>query len=456
MIRKFTLVLFILSNTLPAFAVEPMPNILPHRERARVMDQWLERRLETVVPQLMRREGIDMWILIAREYNEDPVMETMLPATWLSARRRTILVFFDAGPGTGLERLSVSRYGVGTFFESAWDKEKEPDQWKCLADIIAKRSPSKIGLNRSTLSAHADGLSSTEYESFIDSLPGKFRERIVSAEKLAIGWLETRIPEEMEVYPTLCRIAHRIIAEGLSLEGITPGVTTTGDLEWWYRDRIQSLGLSTWFHPSVSVQRKEEDDSTRSFADRAAEKVIRSGDLIHIDFGITYLGLNTDTQQHAYVLRRGEEQAPAGLQQALKNANRLQDIVLSHFQTGRTGNTILKQALLEARMVGLKPSIYTHPLGFHGHAAGPTIGLWDQQDGVPGDGDYPLYPNTAYSIELNATTAVPEWDGQDVRIMLEEDAFFDGETIRFIDGRQTQLHLIPRSIEGLTRVSSEQ
>lgn len=430
----------------PAPVDPATPQVLPMRERARVQDAWLERRLDVVVPPLMERAGVDMWIVIAREYNEDPVIETMLPATWQSARRRTILVFTDRGE-EGVERLAVSRYDVGRFFESAWDPEAQPDQWERLAEIVAERDPQAIALNRSATFALADGLTDTEHAALVEALPAPYPDRITTGEALAIGWLETRIPDEMAVYPQIVRLARSIIAEGFSEQVIHPGVTTTSDVEWWYRDRIRDLKLTAWFHPSVSVQRNEADrDSSflASFSSRPEDEVIRPGDLLHVDFGITYLGLNTDTQQHAYVLRPGEREAPAGLQQALAAGNRVQDALTDQFATGRTGNEVLAAALERAEAEGLDATIYTHPIGFHGHGAGPTIGLWDQQGGVPGRGDYPLYPHTAYSIELNAASPVPEWDGQTVRIMLEEDAYFDGATVRYLDGRQEALLLIPR------------
>ncbi len=423
-------------------AQSTMPVILSMRDRAELRDQWLGRRLDTVVPELMRRQKIDMWILIAREYNEDPVVKTLLPATWLSARRRTILVFYDPGPPAAVERLAVARYDIGSFFRKAWDKEKQPDQWKRLVEIIRQRDPQRIALDFSATFALGDGLTLSEYRAFEAALPPKYRNRIVSGERLAIGWLERRIPEEMSVYPAICRIAHRIIAEGLSDGVIQPGFTTTEDVEWWYRERIRGLKLATWFHPSVSIQRAGEPERGGSFASREGPKTIERGDLLHVDFGITYLGLNTDTQEHAYVLKPGETDAPAGLKHALKVGNRLQDILLSQFKKGRTGNEILAAALRQAKAEGIKATIYTHPIGFHGHGAGPTIGLWDQQNGVPGKGDYPLHDSTAYSIELNAAVSVPEWDGKEIRIMLEEDAFFDGQRVRFIDGRQTELFLI--------------
>lgn len=420
-------------------------NILPMRERAALIDQWLTARVQTVLPGLMRRSDIDLWVIISREYNEDPVLKTFLPSKWQSARRRTILLIHDRGETQPLETLAVARYAVGDMFEKAWDKEIHGDQWQRLADLIEERDPKTIGINFSDNFALADGVSLTEYRLLNDVLPQHLRERVVSAERLAIGWLETRSAEEMAVYPQIVRIAHEILAEGLSESVIQPGVTTTNDVAWWYRDRIRELKLTTWFHPSVSIQRAEspEVDMKEAITVRHDDEIIVPGDLLHVDFGITYLRLNTDTQQHAYVLRPGETDVPAEIKQAMANGNRLQDILTGKFETGKTGNEILAGALAQASDEGITASIYTHPIGYHGHAAGPTIGMWDQQYGVPGNGDYPLYPNTTYSIELYAESEVPSW-GKAVRISLEEDAFFDGESTWYIDGRQTAIYLIPR------------
>lgn len=426
-----------------AISDAPMPAILPLRQRAEVVNRWLEERLETVVPLVMRRHGVDMWIVAAREYNEDPVIETMLPATWMAARRRTVLVFHDRGQGEGVERLAVARYDIGSF-PRAWDPEEQPDQWERVAEIVRERDPERIGVDRSATFALADGLTSTEYRGLRDALPARHRERLVDEPGLAIGWLETRIPAELDVYPQIVRIAHRIIAEGLSERAVQPGVTTTDDLAWWYRERVDELGLDVWFHPTVSVQRRDSEERSGDFSGREGERVIRPGDLVHVDFGITYLRLNTDTQQHAYVLRAGETEPPEGLRRALGVGNRLQDVLTGEFRAERTGNEILAAALERGESEGIDATVYTHPIGFHGHGAGPTIGLWDQQGGVPGTGDYPLYPNTAHSIELNAAVTVPEWGGKEIRVMLEEDALFDGEAVRYLDGRQTELHLIPR------------
>ena len=437
----------------PAPTQDPaVPAILSMEARAAVVNRWLDQRLDTVIPMLMRRAGVDLWVVSAREYNEDPVIKTMLPATWQSARRRTILVFYDRGPDEGVERLAIARYDIGDFFQSAWDKAEQPDQWARLAEVIQERDPQQIAINRSETFALADGMTDTEFDGLMAALPDAYRERIVSGEDLAIGWLETRTRAEMAVYPMVVRIAHAIIAEGLSEQVIQPGITTTSDVQWWYRERIRDLNLTAWFHPSVSVQRSEasapggrpEAGEEGDFSSKPDAEVIQPGDLLHVDVGITYLRLNTDTQQHAYVLKPGEAEAPAGLRDGLATGNRLQDLLTSQFEAGRTGNDILAAALAQAETEGIDATIYTHPIGYHGHGAGPTIGLWDQQGGVPGKGDYPLHANTAHSIELNAAVTIPAWDDQEILVRLEEDAFFDGEAVRYIDGRQTRLHLIPR------------
>lgn len=424
-----------------------MPGVLDLRAQAQVRDAWLGKRLDTVVPMLMRREGIDMWLVIAREYDEDPVIETMLRSTWLRARRRTILLFFDPGPDEPIEKLSVARYAPGTWFELAWNPEEHgSDQWARLAELIRERDPARIGINRSSTFALADGLGSTQYEELVAAIGEEFAKRLVSAESLAIGWLETRIDDEMAAYPTIVRMAHSILAEGLSEKVITPGVTTTADVAWWYRDRIRSLGLDTWFHPGVSLERagEVEQSMTTQFAGERETTTIQPGDLLHVDFGISYLGLNTDTQHHAYVLRPGETDAPQGLKDGIAAGNRVQDILMSNFKTGISGNDLKDKARRDTAAAGFDATIYSHALGYHGHGAGPWVGMWDDQEARPDKGDYPVQPRTAWSIELNVRVPVPEWGGKAVRFKSEEDAYFDGKDIRFLDGRQEQLHLVPR------------
>ncbi len=435
---KFYITLLFFLALRCGFAQSPL--ILTQREQAKVIDDILDDRLKNTLPALMRREGFDMWVVMSREYNEDPVIKTLLPATWMAARRTTMLVMFDPGGEKDLEYLAVARYDVGKVFKRAWDPEHQPDQWAQLGKIIQEKNPRKIGVNKAEHYGHADGLTANDYEKLLKSLDTKLHPRVVSAEKLAVSWLETRSEKEMVLYPQICRIAHDIIREGFSDKVIQPGVTTTEDVVWWYRERIKELRLDTWFHTSVSIQRNESDVI---FTKRPQPVVIMPGDLLHVDFGITYLRLNTDTQQHAYVLRAGETDAPPYLKKALAGGNRLQDILTGNFKIGKTGNQILADSRKQAAAEGLTPSIYTHPIGYHGHAAGTTVGQWDMQNGVPFTGDYPMHGNTAYSIELNITTHIPEWR-KEIQVKLEEDGFYDvSGNFRYIDGRQTELIIIP-------------
>jgi len=418
--------------------------ILSEKNQAKIVDEILGDRLNNLLPELMDRSVIDMWILVSREYNEDPVLKTMLPATWLNARRRTILLFYRNSEKKTIDKLAIARYNFGDNIMSAWDKDKEPNQWKRLIQLIEERNPKTIGLNFSAHFNIVDGLDKTDYDEFMAHLPENYKNKVVSAQKLATAWIETRTAREMIIYNQLVDITHDIIAEAFSEKVITPGITTTTDVEWWMRQKVTDLGLKTWFHPSVDVKRSNEvmGNHLYSFSDRPDNMIIVPGDLLHCDFGITYLRLNTDCQELAYVLKPNEKRPPQFLENALEDGNKLQDIFTANFKTGKTGNNILLKSLEEAKAVGLRPSIYTHPLGSYGHSSGPTIGMWDAQRGVTGTGDYPLYANTVYAIELNTTVNIPEWK-RDIRVMLEEAGFYGDDGFRYVNGRQTKLLTIP-------------
>lgn len=417
--------------------------ILPERDRAALRDEILADRFDNLLPKLMDDTDIDMWLVIAREYNEDPVMRTMLPSTWLNARRRTILVFYRNKEEDTMEKLAVARYDVGENITSAWDKEKQPDQWARLVEIIEERNPKKIAINTSEHFGIVDGLVKTDFDLLRVALPPELEVKLVSAEKLAIGWIETRTEKEMELYNTLVEVTHDIIAEAFSSKVITPGKTTTDDVVWWMRQKVTDMGLETWFHPTIDAQRSSEalKSHIESFSKSKKDDIILPGDLLHCDFGITYIGLNTDCQQHAYVLKEGESKVPDYLSEAFKKGNRVQDIFTNNFKEGSTGNEILLKSLSEGKAEGLRPSIYTHPLGTYGHSSGTTLGMWDSQGGVPVNGDYPLHTNTVYAIELNTTVHIPEWD-KDIRIMLEEAGFFGENGFRYVNKRQEKIRPI--------------
>lgn len=418
-------------------------SILDKKERSFLKDEILEDRFLNLLPKLMDASEIDMWILISREYNEDPVLKTMLPATWLNARRRTIIVFYRDKEKNTTERLAVARYDIGKSIVSSWDKEKEPNQWKALVDLIKTKNPKKIGINVSKHFPLADGLVKTDYDELTENLPEDLKVKLVSAEELAIGWIETRTEKEMVLFKKLVKITHDIIDETFSEKAIIPGETTTEDLVWYMRQKVTDLDLETWFHPTIDIQRNKEvlKSHIESFSKGKEEKIIQKGDLLHCDFGITYIGLNTDCQQHAYVLKENEKEVPEFLKNAFKKGNRVQDILTSNMKLGKTGNEILAISLSQGKKEGLKPSIYTHPLGKYGHSAGTTIGMWDSQNGVPFKGDYPLHKNTVYAIELNTTVFINEWN-KDIRIMLEEAGFFGDNTFEYVNERQTYIKAI--------------
>ncbi len=417
--------------------------ILPLRSRAEVKNEWLKQRLDEVVPDIMKREGFDMWIVVAREYNEDPVIMTLLPEPAMAARRRTILVFSLNADGS-VDRLTLDRYGHGEYYQAAWDPDQEA-QYECLARVVRERDPQVIGINVSDTFAFGDGLTHGEYAQLAAALGEAYVGRVRWAERLCVGWLERRTEPELTVYRGIVEMGHAIIAQAFSSRVIQPGVTTTDDVVWWMRQKMLDLGLQAWFQPTVDIQAPGLGYAKpgQSHKERVARrKLILPGDLLHCDVGFYYLGLATDQQQNAYVLWLGERDAPEGLKAALAEGNRLQDIHARAMVAGRTGNQILKAALDRATGEGLKASIYTHPLGYHGHAAGPTIGLWDRQQGVPGRGDYELFDDTCYAIELNVKKNVQEWGGQEVRMALEEDAAFTGGRLQWLSGRQTELYLI--------------
>ena len=414
-------------------------DILLLKDRAKIIDKILKERIDNILPKIMKKEDVDMWVLIAREYNEDPIIKTFLPSTWLNARRRTILVISN-NENNEFETVSISRYDFGNIFKSIWNKEKVPNQWEALSNYIIKKTPNKIAINISENYALADGLVKTDYEGLLKVLPENYIKKLVSSEPIAVSWIEQRSSSEMNIYSQLVEITHNIIKEAFSTNVITPGITSTDDVVWWLRQKVSSLGLSTWFHPTIDVQRKDNSD-LYSFDSQSKYDIIYPGDLVHCDFGISYLRLNTDCQQLAYVLNPDEKDAPIELKLALEKGNRVQDLLTNSFEKGRSGNYILKKALKLGFKEGLRPQIYTHPLGLFGHSAGTTIGMWDSQKGVKGSGEHLLNYKTAYAIELNTKVYIKSWK-KDVRIMLEEAGYYDKYGFRYINGRQNKLILI--------------
>ena len=415
-------------------------DVLPHRDRPAVENAILEDRLKTLLPGLMDETDIDMWLVINREYAEDPVYFTLVPQPAFAARRTTMLVFHRTDEGLSL--LTVNRYPLGAPYESAWEGGELEEQWQALGALIAEKNPQRIGVNMSRDWPIADGLTHGLYERLSSVLSPELQERVTSAEALVVRWAETRNLRETEIYGHAVGLARMVISEGFSSRVVTPGVTTTDDVAWYLRQRFEDLGLDPWFMPYVNIQRSEQDcEENQAFCGESGG-VIRRGDVLHTDVGICYLKLCTDTQEMAYVAKIGERDAPKGLKAALRLGNRWQDDLTSSFKTGDSGNQILAATRRKCRRANINCSVYTHPIGFVGHGPGPTIGMWDNQGETPVRGDWVLHPNTCYAIEGNVKAPVTEWNGRLVQIKLEQSACFDGEAVHYLAGRQTQWHII--------------
>lgn len=456
MIRKFTQgfiavgFCFLLFSLAFSFSQKPkpLPPKLPTmREQAEIQQRWLKLRLERALPELMRKHGVSMWLVICREYNEDPVYRSLTSPTVFAARRRTILVFYDRGAEKGVERLALGGGSNGGLYQVYRDPEVEnrelwgEGQWALLRKLIAERDPKTIAVNISQTHAFSDGLSVGEWEKLQQTLGQEYLKRVVRAELLPLEYIETRLPEMTPTYKQMMEIVHWIIERAFSDEVIKPGKTTNQDVVWWMRQQVNDLGLGTWFQTTVRVQRKGAGVPSNLAEDTPV--AIERGDVLHCDFGFTAMGLATDTQHMAYVLRPGEADAPEGIKKALANTNRMQDILLERMKVGRTGNEVLADAIATMKVEKINGTFYTHPIGDHGHGAGPLIGLWDRQEGVPGRGDVKILPNTWFSIELGGRTAVPEWDGQELFVGQEEDAIVDATgKISWALKRQTKYHLI--------------
>jgi hypothetical protein len=429
------------------------------REQATLQQEWLRKRLDTFLPALMRKHGIDMWVVPMREYNEDPVFAAITAPETFAARRRTIYVFFDTCAATStppsaacVQRIALGGTSQGGVFEARRSTKPAAanvgrgqqaelwgdEQWQVLKAVIEERKPKVIGIDRSTVFAFSDGLSSGELQGMAAALGETWTSRFKNAEALPLELIAARLPEEEVFFRRMQELVWSLTEEMFSAKTITPGKTRTSDLVWWWRQRVNDLGLGTWFQPSVDVQR-----SGVAADALGADPVIERGDVLHCDVGITVARLNTDTQHLAYVLRPGETDAPEGVRRALANANALQDIVMDEIRPERTGNEILTASRARMKSKRIDGTVYSHPIGLHGHGAGPLIGLWDYQEGVPGRGDARVIPSMWWSIELQATTPVAEWGGQPVRMAQEEDAVIGADgRIRWALRRQDRLFLV--------------
>ena len=407
------------------------------REQSRIINSILRERLDTLLPSLMRETGFDMWLVVCNEDNHDPVFRTLTPwEVWAPILQ--ILVFFDRGEPDGIERLNVSITDLGDLMTPAWNLESAEDQWATLRRLVDERAPKRIGIDSSNVIWAADGLSAALRDQLVSALGDEHSSALASAEALCVRWLETRLPRELVLYEQACAIAHELIATRFTRDVITPGVTTTEDLRWSYWQAATDLGLPVSFPPFYRLHRSPAGRRLYGETD-----IVQPGDLLHCDVGVQYLRLLTDHQELAYVLGPGETEPPQGLADGVRDANRLQDVLVGCWEENATGNEILERALAKAHADGIpKPKIYSHSLSHYLHEPGPLMGLPWEQENTGGRGEIRMRHDTCYTVELSVTRSVPEWDGEEVRFALEQDASFTREGVTFIDGRQTALHTL--------------
>ena len=415
----------------------PPPRVLPMRERARVIHGNLADRLVTVLPAAMRETGIDLWIVLCQEDDLDPVYTTMIPMnTWCPILQ--ILVFHDRGED-GVEGINISGTNTRGLYTRPYSGQLPEKQWPMLREFVAERNPERVGINTGRIQWAAGGLTHNLYTQLVEALPDAYVRRLVSAEPLATRWLANLAEPEVAIYEHVVDVAKHVIARCYSREAIVPNVTTTEDLEWFYWQTCADLGLQVSFRPFIGLRRSPAARERYGDDDR----VIRPGDFLHCDVGIKYLRLNSDHQQWAYIRQSGETEASGGARRLMAEANRLQDVFMSEFRHGLTGDELLSNILARARAEGIpNPKVYSHSLGLFLHEPGPLIGLPWEQERNEGRGDVALDYNNSFTMELSVTDSLPEWSGAELRLAIEEDVVFTREGCRVIGGRQTAFHLV--------------
>ena len=442
-IRTFAALLFViaLSADIQSQTREPLPKLLPVREQQTVREAWLKKRLDTMLLPMMRQQKIDMWIVTNEEFHADPITEHIAPPLPYVGRR-DFFIFADRG-GEKLDRLALVRYPeehLKYFFEVLNPPGK--DISTTLRKIVEERTPKSIALNMGGTRGATTGITLDTYKFLSEALGQDYTSRFVSAAPLIVEYMDTRLPEELEHYRTAVALTDLLTQRAFSNEVITPGKTTVGDVRWWFLQQINNFGLGTWFQPDLRVQRhNQETGKTQQFLSVAEESmVIQRGDVIHIDCGLNYLGLSTDWQKMGYVLREGEKDAPEGLKRALANTNKLQDALFTHIKPGAKGYEVYDATMADMKNVGIEAMIYSHSVGTQGHALGASVDFRRPSAGAPTE---PAFREGSYtSIELNTSTAVPEWGGQKVTIMMEDDAYLTKDGMKWFRPRQTAFYLI--------------
>jgi len=419
-----------------------VPALLPWSQQLAVREQWLVKRHEMILP-MMRAHGIDMWIVVNEEFHDDPLTQYIAPPRPY-AGNRDYFVFVDTGD-KGLRKIAITGFSeenLKKFFESP-DEPRPAD--KVLPELYEQYKPKKIALSYGARRGVERSITYDTYNLIAEKMGSDAAQHFVPAADLIEDYLDTRIPEEFATYTAMVQLTDSLTRRSLSSEVIHPGKTTVGDVRRWLYDQLWENRVGTWFQPDLRVQRKsKKNDTSRGFLAVASEEtVIERGDVVHLDFGITYMGLNTDWQKMAYVLLPGEKDAPPGLKNAMKNTNTLQDALTHTARPAKLASEVYSQTMDEMKQKGIEAQIYSHPIGNQGHGLGPSIDFRStQRSDIGATAAKPLRKGAYLSVELNTQTAVPEWDGQKVYIMMEDDAYLTDEGYKFFIPRQEAFYLV--------------
>lgn len=442
-LRNSLLLLFALSLVVQAQTAETaLPKLLSLREQTAVRESWLRKRLDTMLLPMMRRQNITMWIVTNEEFHADPVTAHIAPPLPYVGRR-DFFIFADRG-GNKLDRIAIVRYPeehLHSFFEVLNPPGKELAA--TLRRVVEARNPKTIALNIGGMRGATDGLTLEAHKFLTQALGPPYASRFVSAAPLIVEYMDTRLPEELEHYRTAVAVTDILTQRAFSNEVITPGKTTVGDVRWWFMQQVNNLGLDVWFQPDLRIQRhSKEARKTLDFLSVSEESaVIQRGDVIHIDCGLNYMGLSTDWQKMGYVLRQDEQDVPEGLKRALANTNRLQDALFTHIKPGVKGFETYDATMADMKKLGIEAMIYSHSVGTQGHALGASIDF-RRPSATTTSIEPPFREGSYTAIELNTSTAVPEWGGQKVTIMMEDDAYLTKDGMKWFRPRQTAFYLI--------------
>ncbi len=425
------------------YRVPQADSLLPWSQQIAVREAWLVKKHALLLP-MMRRHNIAMWIVVNEEFHDDPVLPFVAPPRPYTGNR-DIFVFFDAGE-QGLKKFAITGYteeNLARFFDAPFTEPRPPAA--TLRDLYAQYKPATIGLGIRGTRGQTRGLGYDAYRFLAETLGPDAEKTFVSAADLVQEYLDTRLPEELPHYTAAVAVTEAIVKRALSNAVITPGTTTVGDVRRALYDMLGAAGVRTWFQPDLRVQRAVGEIATsRGFLAIAPEgTVLQPGDVVHIDFGISYMGFDTDWQKMAYVLKPGESDAPAGLKAAMKNANALQDAMTQRqARPGRTGGSVFTGTMAEMRQQGIEAMIYSHPLGNHGHGLGTSIDFRSPLRSDTTALNARLRLGSYQSIELNAATPIPEWGGKKLFVMFEDCAYLTENGYVFFRPRQEQFYLV--------------